>query len=42
MKENYHSGNIMFSLFDFRGPKDELKCKELIAEQFELFSDNDY
>ncbi len=39
MQENYHSGNIIFSLFDLRGQRDEKKCIQLIVEQFQLSHD---
>ncbi len=40
MQENYHSGNVIFSLFDFRRQTDDQKCLWLIVVPFELSHNN--
>ncbi len=32
--ENYHYGNVFFSLFDFKGQRDDLKSIQLMTDPF--------
>ncbi len=42
MQENYHSGYVTFSLFDFRIHRYESKCIKMISEPYHISYDNGY
>ncbi len=40
MQINYHSGNVLYSLYSFRGDTDKEKSIQLMTELLDIFEDS--